>query len=66
MDGRFAIRIDDDPRLCLFGDKDPLLSGGVNILNVKLTARAMASHEICSIHRELSHGIAKSWVVTKV
>merc|ERR1711966_218644 len=63
--GNFALRIDDEPRMCIFGDKQQGCCGGVHVLNVSLTARAMSLSELREVHSDLSNGIEKSWAVTK-
>ena len=65
VDGPYSIRIDDEARICLFGDHDPSRSGGINVLNFSLEARCVPMAELRELHRDLTAEIEKTWPITK-
>lgn len=65
IDGPFSLQIDDEPRVCLFGDKNKRYCGGIRVLNMSLTARAIPIAELREQHRQLGNAIEKSWAFTR-
>lgn len=65
IDGDLSIPLQDEARVCLFGDKRKAACGGWLIRNFRLEARAIGPGELQRLHDALTAEIEKSWAIAR-
>ena len=65
IDGDLSIPLQDEARVCLFGDKRKAGCGGWLIRNFRLEARAIGPAELQPLHDALTAEIEKSWAIAR-